>query len=273
MKVNGFVFSSFRDIGKSITLRIQTKNSAELRFISNPSVKFEIKIGQAGLIDRLSCHIRDHWFRLHPVLVSFSLLLIGIRMDTTISSTVTIIITATASIILDLEIECLVAIGILCFFTLTTCFGVVFFGSIIHNFTAKFLTHAIRLFPASWYNWLLREGLYERLPLLSSLLVYSLISSSCGALAIVISVFIYFLKLIHMYDDYVEELLISSLRMVTTKFDGLLKKLKILKENDEDDDNEDIKTNILNHLVIFLSWTLVAVLAIPSVLVWAKNFR
>lgn len=225
------------------------------------------------MIDQISCHIRDNWFKIYPVIISILLLLITTRINDKINNTIPLIITIIEIIYFNLFIEFIVSIGMINIFILSICLAVVFSGSIVHNITAKFIGRSIRIFPSSWYDWLLRDGTYERLPLLSTFILLSLIASSCGGLAMILSVPIYLLKLIHMYDDYVEELLISSFRMITTKFDGLLRKWKKLKDQDDDDDDDDKKTNILNHIIIFLTWTIVAVVAVPSVLVWAKNFR
>ncbi|KAF7995470.1 hypothetical protein HCN44_006577 [Aphidius gifuensis] len=261
-----------KDIGKLIKLIIQTKSTSVLKITSDPSFKFEIHLTNGDMIDKISCYIRDNWFKIYPVIISTLLLLITTRINDNINNTIPLLITIIEIIYFNLYIEFIVSIGMINIFILLICLTFVFSGSIVHSITAKFIGRSIRIFPSSWYDWLLRDGTYERLPLLSTFILLSLIASSCGGLAMVISVPIYLLKLIHMYDDYVEELLISSFRMMTTKFDGLLRKWKKIKNQDDDDDGDDKRTSILNHIIIFLTWTIVAVVAIPSVLVWAKNF-
>lgn len=90
-----------------------------------------------------------------------------------------------------------------------------------------------------------------------------MIPATCGALAMLISVFLHFLRLTSMYEDYLEELLLASLRH-----------FNLLRRKDRNgDDSESIRANILNQILLFLFWCFVAIPAIPSALVWARNFR
>lgn len=115
-----------------------------------------------------------------------------------------------------------------------------------------------------WSDWLL-SGLYQ-MPLLTTILVLSVIPTTCGALAMVISVFIYYLKLTRMYEDYLENILLASLEHF-----NIVKRLKSLRG--EDDESKNSSQNVYDHLILFLLWCFAALPAIPSILVWAKNFR
>lgn len=254
-------------------LRIQT-STALLKITLEPRYSYEFEITQGGIIDRMAIYVRDRWERLYLVLVGLCLLIISTRIDKkSDGTTITNILTTIGIIYQDLGVEFAVSIGLLHIFALSTCLTVIFSGSLVHNFAATFLTRVITLFPPSWYHWLLRDGTYEHLPILSSLLVMSVISTSCGAIAMVISVLIYLLKLTHMYEEYLEELLMSSFKIIASKFGKFLKSRKSRKDSEDSSDDVDPRTNILNHLILFIVWTLAAVPAIPSVLVWAKNFR
>lgn len=112
-------------------------------------------------------------------------------------------------------------------------------------------------------DWLL--GALNQLPLITTILVLSLISGTCGALAMLISVFLYFLNLMRMYENYLEELLMASLQHFNWPV-----RFRNMKDSKE---HEDTRQKIFNHLILFLLWCFTAVPAIPSVLVWAKNFR
>ena len=82
----------------------------------------------------------------------------------------------------------------------------------------------------------------------------------------IISVFLYFLKLTRMYEDYLEELLMASLAHFNWM--GRFRNTK-----DTPEEHENTRQKIFNHLVLFILWCFTAVPAIPSALVWAKNFR
>lgn len=81
-----------------------------------------------------------------------------------------------------------------------------------------------------------------------------------------ISIFLYFLKLTRMYEDYLEDILMAPLQHF-----NWFKRMKNIKSNEEND--RSISQEIYNHLVLFLLCSFAAIPAIPSVLVWAKNFR
>ncbi|XP_063979734.1 GPI inositol-deacylase [Diachasmimorpha longicaudata] len=264
---------SMSDMGRKNIFRIQTSATAVLRLTLEPQYSYEFEITQGGMIDRMAMYVRDRWDRLHLVLMSLCLLIISTRIDKESPGTrMMYFITNVGIIFQDLVVEFSVAVGFLLVSALSTCFTVIFSGSLVHNFAAKFLARVIVLFPLSWYNWLLSEGTYEHLPILSSLLVMSLISTSCGAIAMLISVIIYLLKLTRMYEEYLEELLMSSFQIITKKFDKFLKSRKSQKSSQENIEDINPRTNILNHLILFIMWTLAAIPAVPSVLVWAKNF-
>jgi len=68
-----------------------------------------------------------------------------------------------------------------------------------------------------------------------------------------------------MYEDYLEEILLTSLQHL-----NWLKRLKNVKHEAND---KNTSQKIYNHLILFLLWSFAAIPAIPSVIVWAKNFR
>lgn len=131
----------------------------------------------------------------------------------------------------------------------------------MYTFFCRILARAVT-FSTTWSDWVLH--ILNQLPFITTVLVMSLIPATCGALAMVVSVFLYFLKLTRMYEDYLEEILISSLQ----HFEWFKRFKSVKEENDRSTSQE-----IYNHLILFLLWTFAALPAIPSVLVWAKNFR
>lgn len=67
-----------------------------------------------------------------------------------------------------------------------------------------------------------------------------------------------------MYEDYMEEILMALLQ----HFEWFKDFKSVREEN-----NRSTSQEIYNHFILFLLWTFAAIPAIPSVLVWAKNFR
>ena len=104
------------------------------------------------------------------------------------------------------------------------------------------------------------------MPFISAILVLSLIPATCGGLAMLISVFLYFLNLTKMYEDYLEELLMASLQHF-----NWIRRFRSVRNDSEG--HENTRQKIFNHLILFILWCFTAIPAVPSVLVWAKNFR
>ena len=165
----------------------------------------------------------------------------------------------------------------------------------------RFLSRIIAI-PSLWFDRLL--GGLDRLPILITFALLALIPATCGAIAVLLSVPLYFLKLTRMYDEYLEELLMASLRHFNPFGDRRRKRKwryitgvnvqsndattttdqsdKVNKVDDSEPPTQTVvapvtnKTSmeaILNHLLLFMTWTLAALPAIPTALVWAKNFR
>lgn len=116
-------------------------------------------------------------------------------------------------------------------------------------------------FSITWSDWLL--GGLNQLPIVTTIIVLSIVPATCGALAMMISIFLQFLKLTRMYEDYLEELFLASMRHFNL----------IRKRDQNKHDNENTRRKIFNQLLLFMVWNFIAIFAVPSVLVWAKNFR
>lgn len=75
-----------------------------------------------------------------------------------------------------------------------------------------------------------------------------------------------------MSQDYIEELLWSYIREFTAKFKK--QKSDEKKENSITSDSEKPNNNpIYFHATLFMLWTIVAAINVPSVLTWAHNFK
>ncbi|XP_008559075.1 GPI inositol-deacylase [Microplitis demolitor] len=270
-----------KNIARSQILRMQTNgdykkpdSTVKIILSFDPKFSYKIVVQRAGLIDRAANFARDRWFRLYPTAIGLLLLIIATRMDNTKhKELVTIGFTSIVVIYSGIYFEIFITMGLLLVLSVATCCAVVFSGSMVHNVTARFLARALARFPAAWYSWLLRQGL-DHLPFIASLILFIIISSSCAAVAMLLSVVIYFLKLTRMYEDYLEELFMASLRAFMRKFKKPSDKSKV-KDNKSDpkkSNDVDPTTNIINHLLLFMTWYLTAISAIPTTLVWAKDF-
>ncbi|KOC65133.1 GPI inositol-deacylase, partial [Habropoda laboriosa] len=154
------------------------------------------------------------------------------------------------------------ALAILCVFVIGLCCSIIFLGSVAHSIAVRFLARAIT-FSTTWSDWLL--GGLNQLPFITAILVVSLIHVTCGALAMLISIFLYFLNLTRMYEDYLEELLMASLQHF-----NWVGRFRNMKNNAEE--HENTRQKIFNQLILFILWCFIAIPAVPSVLVWARNF-
>ncbi|XP_014204111.1 GPI inositol-deacylase [Copidosoma floridanum] len=246
-------------------LHAMKTKSAEMRITLDPNCLYKIRVQRAGLIDRISCMVRDRWTLIYPIIIGFLLLTIGQRIDCNnerkTSTSVIIIVTMILCISLNLVLECFVGIAILHILAIGVCCLVVFFGSIAHKIAVRFLARAVT-FSTTWSDWVL-GGLVNQLPIVTAGILLSMITATCGALAMLLSIFLHFLRLTQMYEDYLEELLLATMRHF-----NLLKK----KKNGKSESGDSIRQNIFNQILLFLFWCFTALPAVPSALVWAKNF-
>lgn len=111
------------------------------------------------------------------------------------------------------------------------------------------------------------------MPLLIVTTLLSVVSVTCGAVAMFVFIVLQFLNLTKLYEDYLENLLLVWLR-----FD-FVNKFRIKKKEQSDNKQIEDETDELNgskitfQLVLFLVWCVAAIPAIPSLLTWAKNYR
>ncbi|KAJ8679258.1 hypothetical protein QAD02_015045 [Eretmocerus hayati] len=246
-------------------LRLMKSLNAELRLTLDPECSYKIQVQRGNLIERIACLVRDRWTFIYPISVGFLLLCIGQRIDainqdeTSVSAIA--VITLVLCLSLNLFIECCVSIAILHIAAIGVCCCVIFFGSVAHNIAVRFLARAVT-FSTTWSDWVL-GGLVNQLPIVTSGLLLSMIPATCGALAMLVSVFLHFLRLTKMYEDYLEELLLASMRHF-----NLIRR----SNKDREESGDSIRGDIFNQILLFLFWCSAAIPSIPSVLVWAKNF-
>ncbi|XP_015606892.1 GPI inositol-deacylase [Cephus cinctus] len=265
--IGQFKFFTDRDNGPKV-MRLQTAHKMSnvtpiLRMTLDPMCSYTFDIQRSGLIERVLCLVRDRWPILYTVIVSLLILAIGIRVDHGQKGVKITTVTMIFGVYLGIGLEMAVAWTVLFVLTTATCVAVILFGSVAHSVAIRFLARTIT-FSMTWSDWIL--GGLNQLPLVTTVLLLSLIPATCGALAMLISVFLYFLKLTNMYEDYLEQLFMASLRHF-----NILPRSK--SGSNDQNNSSSAKEQIINQLVLFLTWCFAALPAIPSVLIWAKNFR
>ncbi|KYN04079.1 GPI inositol-deacylase, partial [Cyphomyrmex costatus] len=256
---------------KMQTLYGRTNATASLKMTLEPECIYMINIQPGGIIDKISCRIRDRWPLLYTAVISLLLLFLSIRIYYKSEMLLMIIITIILSFIFNVAYETCIALCIIGGSAIGVCCSVIFLGSIAHGIAIRFLSRAVA-FSTTWSDWLL-NGL-NQLPYISTIFLLSLISTTCAGLSMLISVFLYFLKLIKMYEDYLEDILAAPFQQFTW-FKHLRNRSEEEEEEDDDESNtsqRNISQEIYDHVLLFLLYVFAAIPAIPSVLVWAKNY-
>ncbi|KAG5343165.1 PGAP1 deacylase, partial [Acromyrmex heyeri] len=253
---------------KMQTLYGRSNDTASLRVTLEPECIYMINIQPGGIIDKISCRVRDRWPLLYTTIISLLLLIVSLRVHYNSDVLPTIIITIILSFVFNVTYETCIALCIIGISAVGVCFSVIFLGSVAHGIAVRFLARAIA-FSITWSDWLL-SGL-NQLPYITTFFVQSLIPITCAALSMLISVFLHFLKLTRMYEDYLEDILLAPLQHF-----NLFKRWKNAKSEEENDQlttsQKNIGQEIYNRLLLFLLYSFAAIPAVPSVLVWAKNF-
>lgn len=123
-------------------MKVQIKHkysnvSPNLRITLDPVCSYIINIQEAGIIDRISCIVRDRWYLLYTTIISLLLLFLSTRINHGLKQTPIIVITVFLSYYYDLMFECLVALAIVCIFTIGLCCSIIFLGSVAHNIAVR----------------------------------------------------------------------------------------------------------------------------------------
>ncbi|XP_046738831.1 GPI inositol-deacylase isoform X2 [Diprion similis] len=265
------------------TLKVQTKNAVDggkgvgnvplkLKFTLDPKCRYTIEVFSGGYIETLSTAVRDRWPNLYGVMAGLLLLALATQLDHEaglFKSTITTVVTLALCVGIGIGPEGFVSLALLQIFAVVICCAVVIFGSTVYNMAQRFLTRALKFSPM-WSEWLI--GALNQLPLIAPTILLSMVPVTCGALSMFIFVGLQFLKLTRIYEDYLEELLLASLRSnFINRFRDKTKKPSS-GEQIQGDTHTDGK-QIVFQLILFLTWCIAAIPAIPSVLTWAKNYR
>ncbi|EZA56408.1 hypothetical protein DMN91_009837 [Ooceraea biroi] len=248
------------------TMKMQTlygrrNETAILRLTLDPTCIYGINIQPAGPVDKISCRIRDRWPLLYITIISLLILFVSLRLHSGSDTLPTVAVTIILSFVFRVTYETCIALCIIGVSAIGVCCSVIFLGSVAHGVAVRFLARAIT-FSTTWSDWVL-NGLTQ-LPFVTAVFVVSLIPATCGGLAMLISVFLYYLRLTRMYEDYLEGILLTPLQHFNW--------FKRLRSARHEEDDRSASQEIYNHLILFLLWSFAAIPAVPSVLVWAKNF-
>lgn len=110
---------------------------SKLRITLDPACSYIINIEEGGIIDRISCIVRDRWYLLYTTIISLLLLFLSTRINHGLKQTPIIVITIYLSYCYNLMFECLVALAIVCVFTVGLCCSIIFLGSVAHSIAVR----------------------------------------------------------------------------------------------------------------------------------------
>ncbi|XP_012268324.2 GPI inositol-deacylase isoform X1 [Athalia rosae] len=264
--------------------KLQTRNTAKdnvpgikspiLRFTLDPECVYTIELWHGSLMETVASAVRYRWPNLYGIIVGLLLLILAKYIDgelKLVNSAIVTTITCALCLGLGIGLEALVALGIIHVCAAVVCCTVILLGSTVYNMANRFLARSLK-FSMTWTDWIL--GGLNQLPLLSATILLAVVPVTCGALAMFLFLVLQFLKLVKLYEDYLEKLLLAILRFgILNRFRRTQNNHRSKEEDEKEDDGDSDGNQIAFQLLLFLIWCTAAIPAIPSVLVWAKNYR
>ncbi|XP_022198883.2 GPI inositol-deacylase isoform X2 [Nilaparvata lugens] len=161
--------------------------------------------------------------------------------------------------------------------------GIVASGQAVNKLVMRFLG---RLMPG-WSDWVM-SGL-SKVPLAVAVFMVALCHTASAGLALTVGAVFYFIKVCSLYDDYLEQLMMWPLKIAKRELFGKVnvkkeEERRALTEEEEKEEKEDSTTfdelqemfdltEINYHITVMLIWSTATLIHIPSVLVWAHNYR
>lgn len=118
------------------TLYGRRNETADLRVTLDPECSYAINIQPGGIIDKISCRIRDRWPLLYITIISLLLLFISMMVHST-DKLQAVIITIILSFIFNITYEACIALCIISISAIAVCCCVIFLGSIAHGIAVK----------------------------------------------------------------------------------------------------------------------------------------
>lgn len=122
---------------KMQTLYGRTNETANLRLTLDPECFYAINIQPGGIIDKISCRVRDRWPLLYMTIVSLLLLFIAVRTHRDSDILPTIVVTAILSVIFNVTYETCIALCIIGISAIGVCCSVIFLGSVAHGIAVR----------------------------------------------------------------------------------------------------------------------------------------
>ncbi|CAH1397518.1 unnamed protein product [Nezara viridula] len=121
----------------------------------------------------------------------------------------------------------------------------------------------------NWLSEFILNGV-SKVPIVVSAFMVTVAFSASGGLALCIGLFFYIFKLISLYEDFWEEIVYWPLRYLKWR-------IRQMRNNDRAEARPEFEIPSLNeisfHLSLTLLWLINTLISIPSILVWAKNYK
>jgi uncharacterized membrane protein YfbV (UPF0208 family) len=163
----------------------------------------------------------------------------------------------------------------------------------VHKFALKFLARTVS-FTVTWSDYVMSA--LHKLPVIVAAALVCLSLTTTGSLALCIGTVFYFMRLTQLSQDYVEQLVWYYVKKIGQKFKRKPKQDDKKRdepgtskdENEQETEVDRKKDNSNNnnnntessahnamffHATLFLLWSLVTIINVPSVLTWAHNFK
>lgn len=120
------------------TLYGRSNDTANLRVTLEPECIYMINIQPGGIIDKISCRIRDRWPLLYITIISLLLLFISMRIHYDSDTQPIIIITIILSFVFNITYETCIALCIIGISAIGVCCSVIFLGSVAHGIAVRY---------------------------------------------------------------------------------------------------------------------------------------
>lgn len=123
-------------------MKIQSRDkhfdtSPSLRITLDPACSYTINIQESGIIDQISCIVRDRWHLLYTTIISLLLVFLSIKINHGHEQTPIIMVTIFLAYYHGLMFECLIALAVLSVFTIGLCCCIIFLGSVVHSIAVR----------------------------------------------------------------------------------------------------------------------------------------
>uniref|UniRef100_A0A1B6DWJ1 Uncharacterized protein n=1 Tax=Clastoptera arizonana TaxID=38151 RepID=A0A1B6DWJ1_9HEMI len=155
---------------------------------------------------------------------------------------------------------------------------IIFSGQTINKLVTNFfITRLVGL--RSWSRGLIE--LADKVPFCVAMVTMITVQySACGGLVLILGTIFYFLKVCSMYEDCLEELWISEFqrfkKIIKQKWNHSSQNKNEIHQTDKAEeliDFNSMSTSLNFHLSLLVLWGISSIVHIPSVLVWAHNYK